>query len=58
MAGATLSYNDGGPQTATADGSGNYLFYVTYNWSGTVTPSHTGYSFTPANRTYTNVVLP
>jgi hypothetical protein len=58
VGGATLSYNDGGAQTATADGSGNYSFFVSYNWSGTVTPSSTGYVFTPANRTYTNVILP
>ena len=58
LAGATLSYNDGGAQTATADGSGNYSFFVSYNWSGTVTPSSAGYVFTPSNRTYTNVILP
>ncbi|MCX6582099.1 MAG: fibronectin type III domain-containing protein [Candidatus Aminicenantes bacterium] len=56
IAGATLSYTDGSPKTAAADGSGNYSFTVSYNWSGTVTPSYTGYSFTPANRTYTNVL--
>ncbi|MDQ1350693.1 MAG: hypothetical protein QG657_995, partial [Acidobacteriota bacterium] len=56
IAGATLSYTDGSAKTATADGSGNYSFAVSYNWSGTVTPSYTGYSFTPANRTYTNVL--
>ncbi|MCP4221323.1 MAG: choice-of-anchor D domain-containing protein [bacterium] len=56
IAGVTLSYTDGGAQTATADGSGNYSFTVSYNWSGTVTPSLTGYSFTPTTRTYTNVL--
>jgi hypothetical protein len=56
MAGATLSYTDGTPKTATADGSGNYSFTVSYNWSGTVTPSLTGYSFNPVNRTYSNVL--
>ena len=58
VAGATLSYNDGGPKTATAgssDNNGKYSFVVPYNWSGTVTPSKTGYTFTPASRTYTNV---
>ena len=29
----------------------NYSFTVTYGWSGTVTPSKTGYTFTPTNRT-------
>ena len=54
-AGATLSYTDGTLQTATADASGNYSFTVSYHWSGTVTPSKTGYSFSPANKTYTSV---
>jgi len=56
VAGATLSYTDGTPKTATADGSGNYSFTVSYNWSGTVTPTKTGYTFSPVNRTYTNVL--
>lgn len=56
VAGATLSYTDGTPKTATADGTGNYSFTVSYNWSGTVTPTKTGYSFSPTNRTYSNVV--
>jgi hypothetical protein len=56
IAGATLSYTDGSAKTATADGSGNYSFTVSYNWSGTVTPSLTGYSFSPANKVYSNVL--
>ena len=56
VGGATLSYTDGSAKTVTADGSGNYSFSVSNNWSGTVTPSQTGYSFTPADRTYTNVL--
>jgi hypothetical protein len=56
IAGATLSYTDGAVKTATADGSGNYSFTVSYNWSGTVTPSMTGYTFTPESRSYTNVL--
>jgi len=55
VAGATLSYTDVTSKTSTADGSGNYSFTVPYNWSGTVTPSKTGYAFTPVNMTYTNV---
>ena len=47
VAGATLSYTDGTSKTATADGSGNYSFTVSKNWSGTVTPSKSGYSFSP-----------
>ena len=55
VAGATLSYTDSTPKTATADGSGNYSFTVSNNWSGTVTPSKSGYSFSPASRSYSNV---
>ena len=53
---ALLSWNDGGPQSTTADGSGLYSFTVSYNWSGTVTPSFTGITFTPENIVYTNVL--
>jgi hypothetical protein len=56
--GATLSYNDGGAKTANSDGSGNYSFYVSNNWSGTVTPSKTGYAFTPANYSFVNISTP
>jgi hypothetical protein len=55
IAGAILSYNDGGEQTVTADNSGNYSFTVPYGWSGIVTPALTGYSFFPSNRTYSGV---
>jgi hypothetical protein len=55
VAGATLRYDDGGPKTATADGSGGYLLNVPYEWSGTVTPSKTDYTFSPASREYTNI---
>ncbi|MBK9797736.1 MAG: beta-propeller fold lactonase family protein [Holophagaceae bacterium] len=56
-AGATLAYTDGTPKTATADGSGNYSFTVSYNWSGTVTPSAvTGFTLSPANRSFSNVL--
>jgi len=55
-AGATLSYIDGTPKTATADGTGFYTFEIPYNWSGIVTPSLTGYGFVPGTRTYTNVL--
>jgi hypothetical protein len=57
VAGATLSYTDGTSKTATADGSGNYSFTVPSNWSGTVTPSLAGYSFTPSSRSYTNITV-
>ena len=56
IAGATLSYTDTTAKTATADGTGSYSFTVSYNWSGTVTPSKAGYTFSPTSRTYTNVL--
>jgi|GEM_PF-1433347 len=52
---ANLRYNDGGSNTVTADRYGNYSFDVSYNWSGTVTPSRVGYKFTPPRRSYTNL---
>jgi hypothetical protein len=55
VSGATLSYTDGTPQTATSDISGNYSIIVPYNWSGTITPSKPIYSFSPVNRTYVNI---
>jgi hypothetical protein len=55
IAGVTLSYTDGTPKTAIADGSGNYSIAVPYGWSGIVTPSKTGYVFSPTNRNYSNV---
>jgi S-layer family protein len=53
VADATLNYTGG---STTADGSGNYSFKVPTGWSGTVTPSKGGYVFSPANKTYSNVV--
>ncbi len=52
---ATLSYDDGGPQTVTADGSGYYEITVPAGWSGTVTPSKTYYTFSPPSLSYDNV---
>jgi len=55
VGGATLSYVDGTLKTVTADGNGNYAITVPHGWSGTITPSKTGYLFAPAIRSYTNV---
>lgn len=55
VGGVSLAYTDGTPKSATADGAGDYSFSVPYNWSGTVTPSLEGYSFSPASKEYTNV---
>ena len=56
VAGATLSYTDGTAKTATADGSGAYEIIVPRGWTGTVTPSKTGFTFTPSNRSYNNLL--
>ena len=52
--GATVTFtNNGG--TGTTDASGNYSVTVPNNYSGTATPSKTGYSFSPASKTYSNI---
>jgi hypothetical protein len=49
IAGATV---DGTSLTSTtADGSGNYSFTAPYGWTGTITPSVTGYTFSPTSIT-------
>jgi FtsP/CotA-like multicopper oxidase with cupredoxin domain len=52
----TLSYTDGYPKMVNSDDSGHYSITVSYNWSGTITPSASLYSFSPASRTYSNVL--
>jgi len=54
LAGVTLTFS-GSTGTTASDINGNYSYRVAYGWSGTVTPSKPGYTFTPANRGYTNV---
>ena len=49
----TLTFTPGG--TVKTDDNGDYSKAVTFGWSGTVTPSLTGYTFTPASRTYNSV---
>ena len=43
------------PGSPVTNASGVYTGTVSYNWSGTVTPTLAGYNFTPATRSYTNV---
>jgi hypothetical protein len=54
LAGVTLTFS-GSAGTTTSNINGNYSYMVSYGWSGTVTPSKPGYTFTPAHRSYTNV---
>ena len=58
VAGATLSYTDGTAKTVTADGSGDYLITVPLGWTGTVTASKTGFTFSPVSRSYNNLKSP
>ena len=56
VGGATLAYIDGILKTVTAGAGGDYSITVSYNWSGTITPSKTGYTFSPASKSYVNVL--
>src|SRR6185437_7438999 len=47
--GATLSLSGTATASATADASGNFTFTGLANGSYTVTPSKTGFTFTPAS---------
>jgi len=55
VGGATLRYTDVSQASVRADASGTYAVTVPYNWSGTVTPFKTGYSFAPVWHSYTDV---
>ncbi len=50
---ATVTLNGAASAVVTADGAGNYTFGSLSNGSYTVTPSQSGYSFTPANQIVT-----
>src|SRR5215207_8322157 len=52
IANVTLSYTDGSPKSATSLPDGSYSFPITYNWSGTVMPSHACFTFNPPSRSY------
>jgi CARDB protein len=54
--GVVLSYTDGIAKTTMADEAGNYSLVVSPNWSGTITPSKIGRTFSPASKSYTNVM--
>jgi len=53
--GVLVSANNGGGLDTT-DPNGYYEVWVSYNWSGTVTPTDEEYTFAPANRPYSNVL--
>ena len=52
VGGATMG---GLPSNPVSDANGNYTGTVTYGWSGTVTPTKAGYTFSPASQVYTSV---
>jgi len=54
--GVTVTFSDGGG-TAITDGAGAYSKALGYGWSGTATPSKTGYSCSPSVRTYGPAIL-
>jgi hypothetical protein len=54
MGGVTLSFTGGADVVSGSDGA--YSIAVPYGWSGSVIPSKEGYSFDPAQRSYTDVV--
>ena len=56
ISGVLLTFSNGGG-TATTDGSGNYSNVVSHGWSGTMTPSKTGYTFSPTSKSFTNVTM-
>ena len=45
----------GGSTCTSSNASGGYACTVPQGWSGTVTPSLSGYAFSPASRSYTSV---
>jgi len=47
---------NGLPGNPTTDASGNYSGTADYGFSGTVTPTLAGYTFTPPSRDYANVI--
>ena len=51
--GATVNLTGLATATTTANASGNFSFSGLYNGSYTVTPSNTGYTFTPSSRSAT-----
>jgi RHS repeat-associated protein len=54
LAGVALAATNGG-SCSNSNASGQYSCIVPLGWSGSITPSLAGYTFTPASRSYTNV---
>jgi hypothetical protein len=54
ISGVVMNGLPGNPVTSTS-GSYTATALIPYGWSGTVTPTLTGYTFSPASQTYSNV---
>ena len=54
LEGVTITFSDE-EGTATTGSDGGYSHSVSYGWSGTTTPSKTGYIFSPSSITYTSL---
>ena len=55
LAGVVMNGLPGNPATNPA---GFYSATVDFNWTGTVTPTLSGYTFTPTSRSYSNITNP
>ena len=55
LAGVAIAGTNGASCTAVTNASGQYSCAVPSGWSGSVTPSASGYAFDPASRSYSNV---
>ena len=54
---ANVTLSDQSGVVATSGSDGTYSISVPSSWSGTITPTHACYAFTPGNRTYNNVTV-
>jgi len=51
-----IAFSGTGGGTCYTDSNGNYFMSLTYDYSGTATPSRIGYVFTPTHRDYSSLV--
>ena len=52
---AVLHYTDGTLKSVTANATGAYSLQVPFSWSGTLTPSKSGYLFSPTTASFSNL---
>jgi hypothetical protein len=56
VAGATISYIDGTPKTVLSSPNGSYGLWVPLHWTGTITPTHPCFTFSPTEASFAGVV--